>query len=175
MPFAGTSLTRRVGVLAAASLLAASAVVPLATSATAAPSMTKIVLTQSEPTIVHEEGQSATSATGDVTFFESNLTRAGKSFGTLSGIISTHDVVVQGAARETRLRTLVFELPKGQIVAMGSSTYPTGADFVPLQVDKTVVIPIAGGSGLYIGARGELRTTRNADGTYRQVILLVRS
>lgn len=168
------SLVTRARATAAASIVAVLALVPFAAPASAAPSVTKIVLTQSVPTILHGEGQSATSPAGDVTFFESNLSRSGASFGTLSGIITTHDIVVDGAARETRLRTLVFELPKGQIVATGSSTYPTGPDFVPLDLGKSVTIAITGGTGAYFGVSGEVRTTRNADGTYRQVLRFVR-
>jgi hypothetical protein len=41
-------------------------------------------------------------------------------------------------------------------------------------VGKRVVIAITGGTGAYMGASGELRTTRNADGTYRQVLRLIR-
>lgn len=156
------------------------AIIVVATTALTSPASadsknTRIVLTQSAPTIVHEEGQDAESARGDVTFYEADLTRAGKAFGTMSGTIETHDIVVDGAPRETRLRTLVFELPKGQLVAKGASTYQTGPDFVPLDIGKPVVIAIIGGTGAYMGATGELRTTRNANGTYRQVITLVRN
>ena len=164
---------RAVGAVAATAL-AAGAVIPLAPMAVAAPSVTTIVLTQSVPVLVHDEGSDAQSARGDVTFFESKLTKAGKSFGTLSGVIEAHDVVADGANLETRLRTLVFELPKGQIVATGASTYVTSPDFVPLKAGNRVVIAITGGTGAYLGASGELVTTRNADGTYRQVLRLIR-
>ena len=167
------SRSRMVGAVAATAL-AAGAVIPLAPMAVAAPSVTTIVLTQSVPVLVHDEGSDAQSARGDVTFFESKLTKAGKSFGTLSGVIEAHDVVADGANLETRLRTLVFELPKGQIVATGASTYVTGPDFVPLKAGNRVVIAITGGTGAYLGASGELVTTRNADGTYRQVLRLIR-
>ena len=167
------SRSRMVGAVAATAL-AAGAVIPLAPMAVAAPSVTTIVLTQSVPVIVHDEGSDAQSARGDVTFFESKLTKAGKSFGTLSGLVEAHDVVADGANLETRLRTLVFELPKGQIVATGASTYVTGPDFVPLKAGNRVVIAITGGTGAYLGASGELVTTRNADGTYRQVLRLIR-
>jgi hypothetical protein len=122
---------------------------------------------------VHNKGD-AQSALGAITYFDSTLTKAGKSFGTLSGLIQTHDVGSAGTNREKRLRTLVFELPKGQIVATGASTYVTGPDFVPLNPGNRVVIAITGGTGAYLGASGELRTTRNADGTYRQVLRLIR-
>lgn len=143
--------------------------------ASAAPELTRIVLVQAAPVIAHEEGQDPTSARGDVTFFEASLSRAGKPFGSLSGTIETHDLVLEGASREVRLRTLVFDLPRGQLVAQGVSSYATGPDFVPLDVNAPVVIAITGGTGAYLGATGEVRTTRRADGTYRQVISLLRN
>ncbi len=147
----------------------------MSTPAAADSKTTRIVLTQSPPALVHEEGQDARSARGDVTFYEADLLRGGKPYGSMSGTIETHDIVVDGAPRETRLRTLIFELPKGQLVAKGASTYQTGPDFVPLDIGKPVAIAIIGGTGAYMGATGELRTTRNANGTYRQVITLVRN
>ena len=137
------------------------------------PETTTIVLTQEAPVLVHDEGSNAQSARGDVTYFESNLTKAGMPFGTLSGIIETHDVVSDGTNLETRLRNLVFELPEGQIVATGASTYVTGPGFVPLNPGNQVVIAITGGTGAYIGASGELITTRNSDNTYLQVLRLI--
>jgi hypothetical protein len=135
---------------------------------------TRIVLTQAAPELTHEPGQDAAGADGSVTFFKAKLTRSGKRFGTLSGSIVTHDIVAEGANQETRLRTLVFELPKGQIVAKGVTTYRTGPDFVPLDPREPAVIPIIGGTGAYFGATGELRTTRNANGTYRQELVLAK-
>jgi hypothetical protein len=165
--------SRTVGAVAATAL-AAGALIPLAPIASAAPSVTTIVLTQSVPVLVHDAGRDVQSARGAITYFDSTLSKAGKPFGTLSGVIQTHDVGSAGANRENRLRTLVFELPKGQIVATGASTYVTGPDFVPLNPGNRVVIAITGGTGAYLGASGELRTTRNADGTYRQVLRLIR-
>jgi hypothetical protein len=133
-----------------------------------------IVLNQAAPVLVHDEGNNAQSARGDVTYFESNLTKDGNPFGTLSGIIETHDVVSDGTNLETRLRNLVFELPDGQIIAKGASTYVTGPDFVPLNPGNQVVIAIIGGTGAYLGASGELVTTRNEDNTYLQVLRLIR-
>ena len=132
-----------------------------------------IVLNQQAPVLVHDEGSDAQSARGDVTYFESKLTKDGKPFGTLIGIIETHGVS-DGTNLETRFRKLVFELPDGQIVASGASTYVIGPDFVPLNAGKQVVIAITGGTGSYIGASGELKTTRNEDNTYLQVLRLIR-
>jgi hypothetical protein len=131
----------------------------------------RIVLLQEAEVVRHDEG--ATSARGDATFFKANLKKGGENFGTLSGMITAHDIA-GGGDNEVRLRQLVFDLPSGQLVAMGSSTYKTGDDFVPLEVGRSTTIAIVGGTGDYFGASGQLVTTRRANGTYRQVIFLSR-
>jgi len=131
-----------------------------------------ITLMQEVPVLVHDEGK-ASSATGDITFFKSNLKKGGQAFGTLSGRITTHDIADGEADYEIRLRELVFDLPGGQMIAMGTSTYATGPDFIPLEIGASTTIAIIGGTGEYSGAKGELVTTRKTDGTYRQVIRLV--
>ncbi|MCX5640766.1 MAG: hypothetical protein NT059_08155 [Planctomycetota bacterium] len=130
-----------------------------------------ITLMQAVPVLLHDEG-SAGSASGDTTFYKADLKKGGQAFGTLSGRINTHDIADVDANFEIRMRQLIFDLPGGQIVAMGSSTYPTGPDFIPLQVGASTTIAIVGGTGEYFGAKGELVTTRKADGTYKQVIRL---
>ena len=150
--------------------LASLAVLPVAPWAA---DVRSITLTQAVPTILHDEGN-ANSATGDSTFFKSNLKKNGQAFGTLSGRITTHDIVDNSANFEVRVRQLIFELPGGQVIAMGTSTYPTGPDFIPLEVGDSAKIAIIGGTGDYFGANGELVTTRKANGTYRQVLRLAR-
>lgn len=135
----------------------------------------KIALIQAPPVISHDEDEDPTSGRGDFTFFDASLSREGKPFGSLTGTIETHDIVTGSENLEVRFRTLVFELPKGQLVAQGTSSYTTGPDFVPLNINDPVVIAVTGGTGAYMGATGEVRTTRRADGTYRQVITLLRN
>jgi hypothetical protein len=67
---------------------------------------------------------------------------------------------------------LVFKLPEGQIVAMGNSIYsPTQVEIIK---NTKVVIAVIGGTGKYIGARGELETNRNDDGTYTSRFTLLK-
>jgi hypothetical protein len=73
---------------------------------------------------------------------------------------------------ETRLRTVVFNLKDGQINASGVALYPT--DNAYLAVNKPVRIAVVGGTGKYIGARGQMVTTRRDDGTYRHVLTLLK-
>jgi hypothetical protein len=148
--------------------LASLAVLPVAPWA---PSVRSITLTQSIPNIITDQGN-AESALGDTLFFKSNLKKGGQAFGTLSGRITTHDITDGQADFEVKVRQLIFDLPGGQVIAMGTSTYATGPDFIPLEVGASVTIAIIGGTGEYFGANGELVTTRKADGTYKQVLRL---
>jgi hypothetical protein len=59
-----------------------------------------------------------------------------------------------------------------QIIAFGTGDYPpTAAEF---NGGQPVVRAILGGTGRYIGARGQLTSTRNTDSSYTQVFTLVR-
>jgi hypothetical protein len=59
-----------------------------------------------------------------------------------------------------------------QIVVFGITDYsPTAGEFA---VGRPVVRPILGGTGKYMGARGQLTSTRNADGSYMQVFTLLK-
>jgi len=103
----------------------------------------------------------------DMLAFDAQLTKDGAPFGELFG---EQTVVAEPAAwapkrtEEVRRTELNFELPDGQIVVQGTSTYSKG-DW-RLAVGKPVVRAIVGGTGAYAGARGEHTGTRQEDGTY---------
>ena len=61
---------------------------------------------------------------------------------------------------------------KDQIIAFGASDYsPSAPEF---DADQPVVRPVLGGTGKYIGARGQVTSTRNADSSYTQVFTLLK-
>ena len=75
---------------------------------------------------------------------------------------------------ETRTTVLFFTFAnrQDQIVALGARDYPpTSTEF---DAGQPVVRAILGGTGKYIGARGQLTSTRNGDGSYTQVFTLLR-
>jgi len=75
---------------------------------------------------------------------------------------------------ETRATVLFFTFAnrQDQIVALGARDYPpTVGEF---DAGQPVVRAILGGTGKYMGARGQLASTRNADGSYTQVFTLLR-
>jgi hypothetical protein len=75
---------------------------------------------------------------------------------------------------ETRATVLFFSFAnrQDQIVALGARDYPPTAG--AFDAGPPVVRAIVGGTGKYMGARGQLASTRNADGSYTQVFALLR-
>ena len=91
--------------------------------------------------------------------------------GYLAGSIFTVDLQNDNPSDQLRERSLNFQLPKGTILARGISSYPPNDR--ELRPNAPVVIAVIGGTGAYIGASGEVTTTRLTDGSYQQVITLV--
>jgi hypothetical protein len=70
------------------------------------------------------------------------------------------------------LMFFTFEDRKDQIIAFGVADYsPNVPEF---EAGQPVVRAILGGTGKYMGARGQLTSTRNADGSYTQVFTLLK-
>src|SRR5436305_5840866 len=70
------------------------------------------------------------------------------------------------------LLSFTFGDRQDQIIVLGVVDYtPTGAEF---NAGQHVVRAISGGTGKYMGGRGQLISTRNADGSYKQVFTLLK-
>jgi hypothetical protein len=143
--------------------LAAAALVAAAQPALAAPGDWDLILEQDRPVIVDQHVQDGVVLTR---IFEAVVrTSSGKKAGILVGQQESFEVDLEGRDEETRMRTLVFDLKGGQIVAQGVAVYPIGqGKFRP---GKAFTIAITGGTGEYAGARGELVSMLKKDGTYR--------
>jgi len=74
--------------------------------------------------------------------------------------------------RRATLLFFTFGEPQDQIIALGVDEYPTNAP--EFEAGKSVVRAILGGTRKYMGARGEVASTRNADGSYKQVFTLLK-
>jgi hypothetical protein len=74
--------------------------------------------------------------------------------------------------RRATLMFFTFADGRDQIIAFGAADYsPSTPEF---EAGKSAVRPVLGGTGKYIGARGQLTSTRNTDGSYTQVFTLLR-
>ena len=131
-------------------------------------------LVQRPPHLAAVDQGAAGVSTADLDVFDAALTKDGAPFGTLygeqtveaeAGSIAAHNAV------ETRMTDLIFDLPDGQIVVHGASAYPRGNWH--MHAGTPVVRAIVGGTKAYVGAGGELTTTRNANGSYTQAFHFV--
>lgn len=136
----------------------------------------KLVIEQDAPVLVNvPNGETTQTNTGDLLFFAADLRNAkGKKLGEVIGLVTSFDVTLDGVEEEDRFRELVFNMRKGQIVALGASQYVASQapDFA--DDNAAVTIPIVGGTGEYFGARGTVTTKKRANGTYRHTFRLVR-
>ena len=148
------------------------ATVPVATAASAHTSaVTRMTVNQAKPTLFTYDNLPG-EIPGKKTYFAAPLTKpSGEAFGVLTGNISTV-APVAGNPAEARLRKLIFTLPGGQIIAEGNSLYPRGE--VEISPNTTIVIAVIGGTGAYIGAQGQVATSRNPDGTYTHKFTLLK-
>lgn len=110
----------------------------------------------------------------DLVGFEAPISTSDGKTGILSGILITIDIPEGGGdVFEDRLGNLVFDFGMNDtILAAGKSVY--GSKQTEMQVDLPQIRAVTGGTGVYIGARGQVTTTRNADGTYSHAIELLK-
>ena len=104
---------------------------------------------------------------GDTEEFYAPLTRDGKPAGHVSGVLMIEDMpnnVTGVAGAEERLTLLNFDLPDGLIMVGGQALYPAGEQ--TMRPQAPAVRPVIGGTKAYLGARGEVTTTKQSDQTY---------
>jgi hypothetical protein len=74
--------------------------------------------------------------------------------------------------RRATLLFFTFADGKDQIIAFGAADYtPSAPEF---GAGQSVVRPVLGGTGKYMGARGQVTSTRSSDGSYAQVFTLLK-
>jgi hypothetical protein len=105
---------------------------------------------------------------GDVYHFSAplNSERGGSVTGELIGtktLVKVPTEAIPDLERRATLMFSTFDDRKDQIIAFGVAEYsPNVPEF---EARQPVVRAILGGTGKYIGARGQLTSTRNADGS----------
>ena len=138
------------------------------------PKTMDLTLTEQAPHIGVTDTGAKGDSPGDTEETYAPLTRDGKPAGHVSGVMITEDMpndVVGATGSEERLEMLTFNLPDGQIMVGGSAMYPVGQQ--SMNANEPAVRPVIGGTKAYLGARGELTTTRQSDQTYLQQFHLV--
>ena len=134
-----------------------------------------LVLTQQPPTLhpvdLHVEGASV----ADMVLYEAAIAGERGESGTLTGVLITADVPdpETGDPHQDRLGQLSFDLGGGDsLVIAGEAVYP-GAE-AEMAAGAAQLRAVVGGTGDFIGARGQVATTRGGDGGgYRHAFTLL--
>jgi hypothetical protein len=133
-----------------------------------------VVLTQQPPALhpvdLHLEGASV----ADMVLYEASVAGEQGESGTLTGFLITADMpdAETGDTYQDRLGQLSFDLGHGNsLVVAGEAIYP-GED-VEMTANAEQLRAVVGGTGDFLGARGQVETTRNDDGSYRHEITLL--
>jgi len=164
-----SALRIRIAALAATAIFAASG----ATAAQVGEKVGYAIVTviQAPPVLVNVEPPQG--GPGGTSYYEAELSLDGKPFGRLHGTSIKSDVTPDSSGLETRMRTLVFDLPKGQLVAIGTSEVELAPGNVPA-LPKPATVAIVGGTGIYGAARGQVTSIRVAEGTYEHVLMILK-
>lgn len=129
---------------------------------------------QAFPNIVHLDIDREGASPGDVLAFDADLTSATGLSGKLSGIMFTVRIPDNAIEMfEDRIAHLIFDFgDSNTLVVTGSAKYPHKGDG-QMSENQPQLRAIIGGTGLYMGSRGQVQTSRNSDGTYKHLIQLM--
>jgi len=132
------------------------------------------VLTQQPPALhpvdLHIEGASV----GDMVLYEASIAGEQGESGMLTGFLITADIpdAETGDLHQDRLGQLSFDLGNGtSLVVAGEAIYPD-AD-VEMTQNAAQLRAVVGGTGDFMGARGQVATSHNDDGSYRHEFTLL--
>ena len=132
-----------------------------------------VVLTQQPPTLhpidLHIEGASV----ADMVLYEATIAGDQGESGMLTGFLITADVpdAETGDVHQDRLGQLSFDLGNGtSLVVAGEAIY--SGENVEMTPNAEQLRAVVGGTGDFLGARGQVATTRNDDGSYRHEFTL---
>ena len=133
-----------------------------------------VVLTQQPPVLhpvdLHLEGASV----ADMVLYEATIAGEQAESGMLTGFLITADMpdAETGDAHQDRLGQLSFDLGHGNsLVVAGEAIYPS--EDVEMTTNAEQLRAVVGGTGDFLGARGQVATTRNDDGTYTHEVTLL--
>ena len=135
-------------------------------------SVTTIKLHQSPPDLTTVDVGLAGRSAGDILAFEAKL----QGDSGLTAILNGYNLIMDPASGdqkiEDRFSHIVLDFGNGStIIVAGRSTYQPNT----LEIANSLPQPraIIGGTGKYIGARGQVTTVRNEDGSYEHTVELL--
>jgi len=164
-------------IMLAAAALSASALMTACGAHSTNPATETFTVYEDAPKMSFLDLGASGNSLGDVYHFSAPLhsERGGPVTGELIGsktLLKMQSDANPNLERRATLMFFTFADGKDQIVAFGAADYsPSAPEF---EAGQAVVRPVSGGTGKYIGARGQLTSTRNADGSYTQAFTLLK-
>lgn len=133
---------------------------------------TIIKLHQAKPELHNIDVAPAGHSDGDILTYEAELQGENGRHATLDGYLVIVDEANDSESEEDRFSHMVFDFGNGStIVAEGRSPYTAKA--IEMVNNAPRLRAVVGGTGEYIGARGQISTWRNEDGSYDHTIELI--
>lgn len=135
---------------------------------------TKFTIHQDEPSLVHVDLGQEGHSHGDLLAFDAPVQATNGDKGKLSGFILTVDIPEKDhEIFQDRIVSMVFDLGDANtLVISGKSVYPHRGELEMVK-NNPQIRAVIGGTGKYIGARGQISTTRDEDGGYTHVVELI--
>ena len=164
-------------IMMAAAALAASALIAACGAHSTNPSNETFTVYEDAPKMSLLDLGAPGKSLGDVYHFSAPLhsERGGPVTGEVIGSKTLVKVATDANPNLERRATLLFFSfvdRKDQIIAFGAADYsPSAPEF---DAGQPVVRAVLGGTGKYMGARGQVTSTRNSDGSYTQVFALLK-
>jgi hypothetical protein len=183
MPIPSAAPTRLLSRVAVRGVVAVALVASVALAGCSSGDDTRtLVIEQDAPALASFRGPApAGPANGDgdsdrglnVLAFDARITDADGTEGVLIGYLLTTDLPDGSGTGEVegRIGTLVYTFGSDELVVSGGTSYPAGEAEMQAGVSQSRVV--VGGTGAYLGARGEVVTVRNSDGTYTHTFTLL--
>ncbi|MDF1844783.1 MAG: hypothetical protein P1U77_25505 [Rubripirellula sp.] len=135
---------------------------------------TKFTIHQDEPSLVHVDLGQKGQSHGDLLAFDALVQATNGEKGKLSGFILTVDIPEKDhEIFQDRIVSMVFDLGDANtLVISGKSVYPHRGELEMVK-NNPQIRAVIGGTGKYIGARGQISTTRDEDGGYTHLVELI--
>jgi hypothetical protein len=135
---------------------------------------TEFTIHQDVPSLVHVDlGQDGHSH-GDLLAFDAPIQATNGEKGKVSGFVLTVDIPeMEHEIFQDRIASIVFDLGNANtLVISGNAVYPHQGELEMVK-NNPQIRAVVGGTGKYIGARGQVSTTRDADGGYTHHVELL--
>jgi hypothetical protein len=128
---------------------------------------------QEAPVMAHADLATEGASHGDMLAFQAKFVMDSGTAGVLNGLLITVDIADgELDLLEERIGQLAFDFGNGDsILVAGQSGYP-GTEH-EMSADAPQRRAVIGGTGIYMGARGQITTTRNTGGSYEHMFELM--